>query len=117
MSRSAARLLYWSPRILAIAFVIFRFLFARDAFRHYGYGFWHVGYHPGPALTILIILVLAWRWDWLGALLFSVYGALYASTALPRHVVGAVPETVYALVIAALFMANWIERAKLRIAH
>jgi hypothetical protein len=117
MSRLSARVLYWSPRILGIVFVIFRILFARDAFRHYGYDFWHVGYHPVPALTILIILLLAWRWDWLGALLFSVYGALYAAIAIPKHVPAAVPETAYVLVIAALFLANWIARAKVRTAY
>ena len=41
MSRSAARLLYWSPRILTIAFGIFISLFALEAFNQF-HGFWRL---------------------------------------------------------------------------
>lgn len=116
MSRFSARVLYWSPRVLGIAFIIFRFLFARIAVSH-PHGFWHVGYHPVPALAILIILLLGWLWDWAGTLLFAVYGALFAWISLPKHIHWAAADIACSLVIAALFLANSIARVKLRTAR
>ena len=87
MSRSTARLLYWSPRI-----------------------------HLIPTAVIIVVVIAAWRWEWVGAGLFTLAAVFYAWTVLPRHVDWAVIMAVPLLVIAALFLANWIERPKLRAA-
>jgi Flp pilus assembly protein protease CpaA len=121
MSPSAARLLFWSPRILAIAFAIFLSLFALDAFGEF-HGFWNSALafliHLVPALIVVVVLVAAWKWEWIGAVVFALLAAFYTWTALHRHfhwaIFLAIPLPL--LVIAGLFLTNWIERSKLRTA-
>lgn len=119
MTHFAARLLYWSPRILGIAFALFLSIFALDVFDE-AHGFWPTALalciHLIPTAVIAAVLVLAWRWEWAGAGLFSLAAALYAWTVLPRHVDWAVTLGLPLLIIAALFLANWVERAKLHAA-
>jgi len=121
MSRSAARLLFWSPRILAIALAIFLSLFALEAVNEF-HGLWRtaLAFSIGlvPALIVVAVLAAAWKWEWIGALAFAMLAAWYSLTALHRHfplsTFLAIPLPL--LVIAGLFMANWIERANLRAA-
>jgi hypothetical protein len=119
MSHPAAQLLYWSPRILAIAFAVFLSIFALDVFNE-THGFWTmllaVLVHLIPAALIVAALIAAWRWEWIGAGLFALLAAFYAWQVVPRHISWLVTIDVPLLLIAALFLANWIERAKLRAA-
>ena len=117
MSRPAARLLYWSPRILSIAFAVFLSVFALDAFDE-AHDFWPtaraLSIHLVPTAVILAALIAAWRWEWVGVALFSLAAVFYIWSVLPRHVDWAFTIGVPLLVIAGLFLANWIERAHLR---
>lgn len=117
MSRSSARLLFWSPRILAIAFTLFLALFSLDAFNQVQ-GFWQTvlafSLHLIPVAVVGAILIIAWRWEWVGAGLFALVALQYALKVLPRHVDWALTIAAPLLLIAALFLTNWIERAKLR---
>jgi hypothetical protein len=117
MSRSVARLLYWSPRILAIVFAFLLSLFALDVFNE-AHGFWHTSLallvHLIPALVVVAVLLASWRWEWMGAGLFTLAAIFYAWMVLPMHINWAVTVAIPLLVIGALFLANWIERAKLR---
>lgn len=117
MSHRTASCLYWSPRVLAIAFALFRSLFALDAL-HGTHGFWTTlsafSIHLVPAAMIVIALLAAWRWEWIGAWLFAALAAFYAWEALPRHLNWAFAIDVPLLLIAALFLANWVERPKMR---
>lgn len=78
------RLLYWSPRVLTILFVVFLSLFALDVFKE-GYGFWKtvlaLAIHPVPAFIVVAVLLLTWRWEWVGAVLFATAAALYTAQA------------------------------------
>lgn len=69
MSRVTAGLLYWSPRILSIAFAIFLSLFALDVFNEI-HGFWQTVLafliHLIPAMIFVAALIVAWRWEWIG---------------------------------------------------
>ena len=116
MAQSAIRLVYWAPRVLGIAFVIFLSLFALDVFDE-GLGFWQtlaaLGMHLIPSGILVITLVLAWRWEWIGAAVFGVAGTLYTIWAW-RH-----PNWVMLIagplfVVAALFIMSWINRAQFR---
>ncbi len=123
MSRLSARLLFWSPRILTILFVLFLSAFALEAFNEY-HVFWKciLAFFIGllPAAIVAAILAVAWRWEWLGAALFTLAALYYAWnwTVPPRHMQWVATAVISGplLVIAALFLANWIERAKLRMA-
>jgi len=116
MSRSAERLLYWAPRILAIAFAVFISLFALDVFSE-NHGFWDtvlaLSLHLIPTAVIVAALIAAWRWEWIGATLFAFLGALYAWQVLPRHPDWALYLSSPLFVIAILFLVGSVEHAKL----
>jgi hypothetical protein len=68
MTLAAKRILFWTPRVLAIAFAVFLALFALDAFGE-GYTGWRLllalAMHLVPAGIVAAVLALAWRWEWL----------------------------------------------------
>lgn len=121
MSRSSARLLHWSPRILSIAFALFLGIFAFDVFSgNEGHGFWQTLaaflIHLIPAATIALALALSWRREWIGTVLFGILGGAYAWSVLPRHLNWALIIGTPLLLIAGLFLTDWVERGKIRAA-
>ncbi len=118
--KPAQELLYWSPRVLCIAFAFFTCIFALDVFGE-GRGFWDVALalfmHLIPTFLIVILLVVSWRREWIGGYLFIVLAALYVVTSLGK------PFAVWwALLLMAgplalvgvLFLINWYNRGTLR---
>ena len=67
--RLAWRLLYWSPRVLCIAFAIFVSLFALDVFNE-GLGLAKtilaLSIHLIPTAFLVIVLAVSWRWEQVG---------------------------------------------------
>jgi hypothetical protein len=115
MSKTAQRLLFWSPRILCLAFAVFISLFALDVFDEH-LGVWQtvqaLAIHLVPAILVVLVLALAWRWEWVGAALFTAMGALYAIRMhhYPRVVMG-ISGPLF--LVAALFLVNWFKHAEL----
>jgi len=110
------RLLYWTPRILTIAFAIFISLFALDVFRA-GKGFWEVTLalliHLLPTAVILGVLSLAWQREWLGAISYVAMAILYIVRTWGRFNLGT--YLIIAgplLLIGILFTLNWFLRKK-----
>jgi TRAP-type C4-dicarboxylate transport system permease small subunit len=64
MHETTKRLLYWTPRILCIAFAAFISIFAMDVFSM-PLDFWHKALallmHLIPTAIVLIVLVVVWR--------------------------------------------------------
>jgi len=123
MTEFSRRALFWAPRALSIAFIVFLSLFALDVFGQ-GYGFWKtllaLTRHLIPSFVLIVALVLAWRWEWIGAALYAGAGALYITWVM-RHRIPPTTKLVWilmiagpAFVIAALFLVNWLKRAALR---
>jgi hypothetical protein len=118
MNPTTRRLLYWTPRILCIAFAAFLAIFALDVFDEpmsVGQRAVALAMHLLPTLTVLAGLAVVWRWEWIGALLFPALAVV--------HVIwsgGRFDPSVYAvidgpLVLAGiLFAFNWRHRATLR---
>ena len=111
------RLLFWSPRAIGIAFAVFLSMFALDVFRE-GYGLGKtllaLLIHLAPALLVLAGVAIAWRWEWIGAVVFAGLAVWYAASNLRRH-----PDWVMVIagplvVIAALFLINWLKHDELR---
>lgn len=74
------KLLYWSPRMLAILFAIFISLFALDVFSEYK----EISkiliaflMHLVPTFITLIALFIAWRWGHIGGPIFIILGLVY----------------------------------------
>ncbi len=128
MSRLVARLFYWPPRVLAIVIVSLCISFTadydsgwcatefgEDAFMHPTLV--HFG-HLLPAAVVALLMILAWRREWIGAVTFTLLAAWSAWAELLGEslswIMLVIPLSL--LVIAALFLANWIKRAELRAA-
>jgi hypothetical protein len=80
MKQNRTRLLYWTPRAVAIVFALFISLFALDVFSE-DYGIWEkvlaFTIHLVPTYLVLIALAVAWRWERIGGLLFLGLGLFY----------------------------------------
>ena len=123
MNRSAARWLYWLPRIIGIGFAVFMGMFALESFQE-THGFWRLALALAinlvPAYIVLIVLAVAWKWEWAGAVALALLAVWYSWGMLQRHNLSwpiflTIPLPL--LAIAGLFLANWIERGKLHAAR
>jgi hypothetical protein len=122
MTQPSRRVLFWTPRILSIAFIIFLSLFALDVFND-AHGFWNtiaaLLIHLIPAFVLTAGLILAWRWEWVGAVFYAAAGAGYVVTVLPLRISPSAKLSwiltiaAPAFVLAAMFLANWLKRAEL----
>ena len=73
----ANKFIFWTPRILAILFILFLALFSLDIFDG-NYGFWGtilgLFIHNIPSLILLVILMMSWRHELVGAIIFGLLG-------------------------------------------
>ena len=118
MKRPVKRLLFWTPRVLCIAFALFLSLFALDVFSE-GLGWWKtllaLSIHLIPTVFIVVVLAFSWRWEWVGGILYIAAGILYLSNPRTWHH----PDWVLVIsgplfVVGALFLINWWKRAEVR---
>jgi hypothetical protein len=74
------KILYWTPRILSILFILFLSIFSLDIF-DLDLGFWGtiVGLfiHLIPSFILTILLVVAWKYELVGGIAFILSGILY----------------------------------------
>lgn len=123
MSPASKRFLYWTPRILSIAFILFISIFALDVFSE-NLGFWptvrELAVHLIPSFVLFVVLVLAWRWEWIGATAFAAAGLLYIAWLVRRSSVSVATRlewaafiAVPAFVLAALFLVDWRKHSEL----
>jgi hypothetical protein len=118
MTRRGKLLLFWSPRVLCMAFAVFISLFALDVFGE-GNGFWGtavaLAMHLIPTALIVLVLTLAWRWEWIGGVVFAALAGAYFWVALSRnHPAWSLVISVPLLLVAGLFLLNWVMRDELR---
>jgi hypothetical protein len=118
MKMAVKKWLYWAPRALGVAFILFISLFALDVFGT-GRGFWATALallmHLIPVFFAAIVLALSWRWEWVGAFLFTVLGVLYVVWAWGRFNWAAYTFISGPLfLLGALFLLNWVYRAEIR---
>jgi hypothetical protein len=119
MARIWKPLLHWAPRVLCIAFALFLSLFALDVFEE-GLGLWKtilaLVIHLIPTWLVLGVLALSWRWPWGGGILYAALGVFYMVSNWGRF-----HWSAFALIagplflIAALFLLDWLVRARLRL--
>ena len=117
MNTGTRRLLFWTPRAICIAFAIFLSLFALDVFREgYSFGNTLLAFliHLVPAFMVLAVLAIAWCWEWIGAAGFAALALWYAKGNWRHHHNLLLVITAPLLVIAALFLVNWLKHDELR---
>jgi hypothetical protein len=116
MSNTGKRFLVWAPRILGILFMLFVAAFALNIFN--GPGISLQTLFPSiaqliPVFILFLMLLAAWRWDWIGAILFVGYGALYLIDSQAEF-----PLSIYLVMagvpflIGILFLVSWIWKAR-----
>lgn len=118
MSSSARALLFWTPRVLTLAFILFLGLFALDVFSG-SQGFFRTALaflvHLVPNLLLLGVLLVAWRWEWVGAALFTGLGVFYLVDTWGRFhwsAYAAISGPLF--LVGILFLLNWIFRDEVR---
>ena len=67
------KIIFWLPRLLIIAFILFLSLFALDVFSE-GYGFWEtllaLFMHLIPTLLLLVLVIATWKRPLVAGILF-----------------------------------------------
>lgn len=117
MNRSTRRVVYWAPRLLSILFAAFLGLFAMDVLDE-SHGAreiaWGLLVHLIPTGLVLLVLAVSWRREWVGAIAYLGLAILYVAMFLGRF-----PWVTYVtisgplLLMAGLFLINWLRRAEL----
>ena len=121
MKRNLNAFIYWTPRILSLAFVAFLMLFSLDVFDE-GLGFWGtllgLFMHNLPALILLALTLASWKREIVGGIAFVAAGFLYIISTILRGVpwyqllswsmIIAGP----AFLIGALYLVGWYRRKK-----
>ncbi len=107
-----SQVLYWAPRVLALAYALFLGTFALDAFGE-GFGFRGtfraVMMHLIPTYIVLIVLALAWRREKLGAILFAALAIFYIIWTWGNHWSSFVAIAGPLLLIGVLFQISWMK--------
>ena len=108
--------LFWTPRVLMIIFILFISLFALDVFKGDKSGLSKIGsflIHLIPSAILTVLLILSWRREWIGGIIFFVLGIFYIIIAW-----GKFPLITYISIsgplflISILFIINWLSREK-----
>ncbi len=75
--KTSHKIIYWLPRIICIAAILFISMFALDSFeprltiwQQLGHFFMHLI----PSFVLLAFLLIAWKWEKIGGIIFLLIG-------------------------------------------
>lgn len=120
--RKTSRFLYWTPRIAAIALLLFLTLFSLDVITpesSVGDIALRLFIHNIPVIILLVLLIIAWNHELVGTVTFGMAGLSY----MVLSAVGTWPKWYLALswsliiagpafFISILFLINWLKKRK-----
>ncbi|MDD5681360.1 MAG: hypothetical protein PHI59_09005 [Candidatus Omnitrophica bacterium] len=117
------KLLFWTPRILGIMFVLFLMMFSLDVFQS-GLTLWQIVVglfmHNIPALLLLIVLVISWKHEIVGGIVFILAGLFYVlmltiDSKFEWYMLSwAITIAGPAFLVGILFLMNWRNKRNLR---
>ncbi len=118
MTRTAFPVVFWLPRILAAAFIVFLVLFSLDVISpELTLTELAVGLliHNIPALVLLLVLIISWKHEIVGGVAFLLAGLLYLAISARKPVTGPLIISWLAIagpafLIGALFLVNWYKK-------
>ncbi|MBU4353333.1 DUF2070 family protein [Candidatus Parcubacteria bacterium] len=115
MEKKINRFIYWTPRILSIAFILFLSLFAFDVFEEYSG--WQVilGFliHLLPSFILLAVILIAWKYDLVGAIAFLGSAVFYVfMVGFDRPWSWYIGISGPAAVVGILFFLSWLQKRK-----
>lgn len=106
------KILFWTPRVLTIIFILFISLFALDSFEGERSILEKLGaflIHLIPGIVLVLLLIIAWRHEWIGALVFFLLGIAYIVFAWGKFGIAAyVGISGPLFLISILFWLNWM---------
>jgi len=110
------KIIYWSPRILSICFVLFLSLFALDVFNEYSG--WKIIpallIHLLPSLVLLALVIIAWKYDLVGMAVFFIAAISYVlAVGFHHHWSWYASISGPAVVIGVLFLLSWRQKKNL----
>jgi hypothetical protein len=113
MNKSLKPVLFWTPRIAGILFILFISLFALDVF-DMGLGLWGtvvaLFIHLIPSILLTAAILIAWRQAWAGTVGFIGWGVWYLLSARGFGWEVYVLIAGIPVLIGFLFLADWIWR-------
>jgi len=116
MKTTIQKAIFWTPRILCIAFILFLALFALDVFE-YNRGFWDTALallmHLIPNFFLTLILILSWKWEWIGGILFNAAGVFYLVAVRHQDIYAYIFISGPAFLIGILFLAGWFAKKRI----
>lgn len=120
------RIVYWTPRILSMVFILFLALFSLDVFEE-KLDFWQTALallmHNIPAIILAIILIISWKHEIVGGIAFIIAGLVYIALIIINgfrfsfewyQLVWTIQIAVPAFFIGILFLIGWKQREKIR---
>ncbi len=125
MKKKVSKFVYWTPRIVSIAFLLFLALFSLDVFEP-GLSFSQIllglFMHNIPVFILAIILWISWKREIVGGIAFILAGLVYIASMIVRTVLSNQAEWYmlsYSLIIAGpaffigiLFLIGWFRKKK-----
>ena len=119
MNKPVKQILYWTPRIAGILFILFLSLFALDIF-DMKLGFWGtiVGLfmHLIPSIVLAIGIAFAWRREWVGAVVFIGWAVFYIVRSQGFDLSTYAMIAGIPAIVGILFLLGWIYRKEIRAA-
>lgn len=109
------RIIYWLPRILSIAFILFLSLFALDIFGEYRGWEAVLGFliHLLPSLILLGVVLVAWKHDLVGTVVFLAAAVFYVFAAgFDRPWSWYAGISGPAALVGILFFLSWLQKRK-----
>jgi len=109
----STRIIYWLPRILSVAFVLFLSLFALDVFGEYSGWQAVLGFfiHLLPSLVLLAVALISWKYDLVGAVAFLGFAVFYVFMAgFDRPWSWYAGISGPATIVGILFLLSWLQK-------
>jgi hypothetical protein len=124
MEKNVSKLVYWTPRILAILFLLFLSLFSLDVFEE-GNDFWGTFLalliHNIPAFVLALVLVISWKkYEIVGGIAFLLVGIAHMIFSIARETIDpwyialsySLILDIPAFFIGALFLIGWFKKRR-----
>ena len=115
-----SKFIFWTPRILAILFILFLAMFSLDIFEG-NYGFWGtilgLFIHNIPVIILLIVLIISWKYEIVGAIVFILGGLFYIAVLLMNEfesymLLWILQISGPAFLVGILFYLNWRQKKR-----